>query len=195
MQFTFDTRKFIRIMAVFAILDATILMVGCGDWETQAINVIGLVGPAIQAIIAILAALGVKVPATVMTAFTKWSGEAVTDLQTIKSLIQQVKDADAAAQPALLAQIQAAVGVLAQNLATVLPELHIDDPTDQARVAAAFAAIQGFLGELAALIPIIKPTMTLGEARKAHVELKAATDKFRVDFNTAVAPYGSQYEI
>jgi hypothetical protein len=192
---TFNTRIFWRLIAIFTIMDICILMAGCGDWESQAVNIIALLGPAIQSIIAILAALGAKVPATVMTTFSNWAQQTQTALITLKGLIQSVKTAVASAQAGIMNQISAALQAIASQLQTILLELHIDDPTSQTHVEEALAAIIGFVGELAALIPAIKPSMSLDEARALGAKAKASTAKFKADFNEAVGFFGEAYKI
>lgn len=191
----FNWRVFWRVMGAFAVLDLCILMCACGDWETQAVNIIGLIGPALQSIIAILAALGAKVPANVMTTFSNWAQQTQTALVTLKGLIQSVQTAVAAAQPGIINQINAALQAIASQLQTILPELHIDDPASQSKVEEALAAIIGFVGELAALVPVIQAAKTFDEARKVATSAKAATTKFRTTFNEAVGYFGKQYQI
>lgn len=191
----FNWTRFWRVMAVFAILDACILMTACGDWETQAVNIIGLLGPALQSIVAILLALGVKVPATVLSTFQNWASQTQTALITLKGLIQSVSTATSAAQPGIINQIDAGLQAIASQLQTILPELHIDDADSQAKVEEAFAAIIGFVGELAALIPAIQTVKTLDDAKALSTKAKVSAKKFKLDFNEAVSFFGRQYEL
>jgi len=191
----FNWQVFFRVMAVFAILDACILMSGCGDWESTAVNIIGLLGPAIQSIIAILAALGVKVPAAVFSTFQNWAQQTQTALVTLKGLILSVKTAVTSAEPGILNAIGAALQAIATQLQAVLPELHIDDPASQAKVEEALAAVIGFVGEIAAIVPMVSSSMKLADAKVVNAKAKAATSKFRATFNAAVSFFGPQYEI
>jgi hypothetical protein len=191
----FNTKIFWRLMAIFAIMDICILMAGCGDWESEAVSIIGLLGPAIQSIIAILGALGEKVPATVMTTFNNWAAQAKTALATLTTLIQSVKTAVASAQPGIINQIGAGLQAFASQLQTILPELHVDDPASQTKLEEAFTAIIGFIGEIAALVPIVSSAKTEEDAISLHSKAKAATKTFKSNFNQAVGYFGKQYEI
>ena len=192
---TFNKKVFWRVMLAFLVMDLCLLMCACGDWESQAVTIIGLIGPALQSIIAILAALGAKVPAQVMATFSNWAQQTQTALVTLKGLVQSVKTSVAAAQPGIVNAIGAALSAIAAQLQAILPELHIDDPNSQAKVEEAFAAIIGFLGELAALLPAIAPSMTLAQAGALHDKAKYSARKFKSNFNAAVSYFGSQYEI
>jgi hypothetical protein len=192
----FDKKVFFRLMTVFAVLDLCLLMAGCGDWESQASNIITLLGPAIQSAIAILAAFGVGVSQDVMSAFNKWSAEAQADLANIKDLIAQFKASAASAQPGILSQIQTAVTTTAQNLTEVLAMLHITNETTQAKVMAVFGAISGMLAAVAALLPAIN-----GQVADNHEKLRlfrvyqTAANNFKKDFNSAAAYFGEKYEL
>ena len=90
----------VKALYCYGILNLCLLLAGCGGWVTEASNIIGLLVPAIQAVVAILAAFGLSagLATTVMDQVKKWSAEAIVDLGTIKDLIQQYKDAEASAQ-------------------------------------------------------------------------------------------------
>jgi hypothetical protein len=192
---TFNSRVFWRLIAIFAILDACILMAGCGDWESQAISIISLLGPAIQAVIAVLAAFGVGVSADVMTTFQNWATQADNALLTVKGLIQQYKTAAAADQPGLLNEITTALGVISSNLSTILPELHITDANTQARVSAALSAIMGFIAAITALLPAVTAVTSEDEAKALHLKANETVKQFKSEFNGALGYYGKQYEI
>ena len=191
----FNHKLFWKLISLFAVMDLCLLLTACGDWESQAINIIGLLGPAIQAVIAILAAFGVGVPPTVMEQFTNWAQQAQQALLTVKGLILQIKTAEASAQPGILNAIQVGLQTVASDLNTILPELHITNADTQAKIAAAFAAIIGFIGTIINLLPAIKPAMTVAEGRELEKAAQGSAKEFKAQFNEAAGYFGKQYTI
>jgi prophage DNA circulation protein len=191
----FDKRVFWRLIAVFAVLDLLVLATGCADWESQASSIITLLGPAIQAAIAILAAFGVGVSESVMGSFNSWSAQAQTDLVTIKGLIAQYQAAVATAQPGILQEIIAVVNTTQTNLAALLTALHITDATTQARVAAVFAAITGMLTAITSLVPALQGKTSEKEKLTLYNAFKSKASGFKATFNKAAVVFGKQYEI
>lgn len=186
---------FWRALAAITIVEACFLLAGCGDWESQAIQIISLINPAVVAVLNILAALGVSVSPSFMTAFNNWSQQASAALAEIKSLIAQYKTAAASAQPGILNQIQTALATVQQNLQTILPELHIDNAQHQLWVENALDAVIGFFSALQGLLPALPAATT----RKAELELHAKANDvvkvFKAEFNDAVKNFGPEYEL
>jgi predicted PurR-regulated permease PerM len=195
MTMKFNTRVFWRLISIFAVLDLCLLMTACGDWESQASSIITLLGPAIQALVAILAAFGVGVSEEVMTQFNNWAQQAQTALVTIKGLIDSYQNAEADAQPGLLNEIQAALTVVQSQLAAILPELHITDPNSAAKVTAALEAISAFLVSLAALIPAVAQAKGAEDEKALFEKSQETVKQFKKDFNEAVGYFGKQYEL
>jgi hypothetical protein len=193
----FHSRTFWKLLTVFFVLDLCWLMAGCADWESQASSIIALLGPAIQAAIAILAAFGVGVSESVMTTFNEWEAQAQTDLVTLKGLIADYQTALASAQPGILNQIISVVTTTAGNLTTLLESLHITDPTTQSRVAAVFAAISGMLAAIVNLVPAVQASSKLkdGEKLALYEKFKATAKNFKSTFNAAAGVFGKQYEV
>ena len=191
----FNRSVFWKLISAFAVMDLCLLMAGCGDWESQASSIISLLGPALQALVAILAAFGVGIPASVMTAFNSWAQQTQTALVTIKGLIASYKAAAATAQPGILSEIQTALNVVTNQLATILPELHITNPNSQAKVEAALAAVSAFIASLIALIPAVSSANTVKAEHELAAKANESAKKFRSDFNAAVGGFGKQYEI
>lgn len=191
----FNHRAFWRTLALFAILDSCLLLAACGDWESQAIQIIGLLGPALTAILQILAAFGVGISPEVMQKFTDWSNQAEAALAEVRTLIAEYKSASATAQPGILNSIQTALQTVVANLQTILPELHITDANTQARVMAAFEAIIGFVTAIQNLLPAVQPQLSDREAKALHSQAEETAKVFRTEFNNAVESFGKQYEI
>jgi hypothetical protein len=190
----FNAQLFWKLIAIFAVMDLCLVMAGCGDWESQASSIITLLGPALQALVAILAAFGAGVSSSVMTQFNSWAAQSQSALVTIKGLIAQYQTASAEAQPGILSSIQVAVQTVIDNLATILPELHITDPNSQAKVIAALSAVSAFLASLAALIPAVASAAADDEF-KLGAKVTESKKQFKKDFNAAVGFFGKQYEL
>lgn len=170
-------------------------MAGCGDWESQATAIISLLGPALQALVAILAAFGVGVSADVMAAFNNWAQQAQTALVNIKGLIASYKTAAATAQPGILSEIQSGLTALTSNLGPILTSLHITDPNSQAKFTAGVEAVTAFVAALIALVPAISAAKTVDAEHALAAKANENTKTFRSNFNAAVSYFGKQYEI
>jgi hypothetical protein len=187
----FDSQVFLKLLSGFAILDLCWLMAGCGNWESQASSILTMIGPAIQAAIAILAAFGVGVSPDVMTAFGKWSTEAQAALAQLKTLIDQYSAALATAKPGILAQIESVLATTTGNLSSLLTTLHVTDPATQQKIAAVFAAIAGMLAAVGALIPVLQGKVEdPKEEARLYVAYKTTTKAFKATFDSAVDALG-----
>jgi len=191
----FNRSIFWKLMAVFAILDLCILMTGCGDWESQASTIISLLGPAFQALVAILAAFGEGVSASVTTAFNNWAQQAQAALVNIKALIASYKTAAASEQPGILGEIEAGVSALTSNLTPIMDSLHITDPNSQAKFVAGVSAVTAFLAALAALIPAVSSAKDLKTEKALAVKAEESGKTFKSQFNAAASYFGPQYTI
>ena len=190
-----NRKLFWRTLHLFVIVDACLLLTACGDWESQAINIINLLGPAVIAVVQILVAFGIGVSPSAIEKFDNWARQTENGLLTLKSLILQIKTSTGADTSGIVSQIKDGIDAIASQLQTILPELHVTNPETQARIMAAFAAISGFLTALLSLLPAIKPQATVAEAHAAAVQAKVSVDQFKHDFNQAASYFGKQYEI
>jgi len=191
---------FWKVMGVFAVLDLCLLLAGCGDWETQAINIINLLGPAVTALLQILVALGVAVSPDFLAKFNNWAQQAETALTTIKGLVAQYKAAVASAQAGIIGEIQSVLSTVASNFSEILSELHITNPETQARVTAVFAAIQAMFAAVLNLLPAVQNSLSGKEEdphkmAEAYSLFKSTAKNFKATFNAAASYFGKQYEI
>ena len=191
----FNKQLFWRLIGVFAVLDLCLLATACSDWESQASSVITLLSPALQPLVAILAAFGAGVSESVVTAFNNWAAQAQTALTNIKALIASYKTASAAAQPGILNEIEAALNALTANLGPILASLHITDPASQAKFTAAIEAVTAFLASLGALIPAVSSATTMEAERALASKATESTKTFKKTFNGAAGYFGKQYEL
>jgi hypothetical protein len=195
-----------RINLLWTLAWLTMLLCGCTtSWVTEAQNIITLLGPAISSALAILSAFGVGLSPTVATAFTTWSQSAITGLGEVKTMLDEYNAAAATAKPGILAEIQTALSVIADNLTAILPTIKITDPKTQAEVLAVIQAVASEISALITLVPAVTAAeksagkMSLAELEKAvkdsHLKL---SHEFKSDFNAKVAllgPTAKQYEI
>lgn len=190
-----NTRLFWRTLAVLFVIESAFLLAGCGNWESQAIQIIQLINPAVVAVLNILTALGVSVSPAFLTAYTNWSQQAQKGLADVATLIQQASQAAASAQGGIVSQVQAVLESIVSDLNTILPDLHVDDSKSQAAVAAALNAIVGFFGTLIALLPQLQAAKTKEDMISLHSASVDARNQFKKDFNKAVSTFGPEYEL
>jgi hypothetical protein len=191
----FDTRLFWRLIGIFAVLDLCLLATGCGNWESTASSIITLLGPALQSLVAILAAFGAGVSETVVNQFNNWAAQAQTALVDIKALIASYQTAAPTEQPGILGKIEAALNALTANLGPILASLHITDPASQAKFTAAIEAVTAFLASLGALIPAVSSATTLDAEKKLAAKATESTKTFKKTFNDAVEFFGPKYRL
>jgi hypothetical protein len=75
-------------------------------------------------------------------------------LQLLQSLIAAYQKADAAAQPGILNQIQAAINAAQSTLNGLLPALHIKDAATQAKITAVVGIVLSEIQSLATIVPL-----------------------------------------
>ena len=190
--------KFQRICLLWAIFNLLILATACGDWISQAVNVINLLVPAINAALAILMAFGVGVSPDVRAAVQKWSAEAVDTLtNVVRPLLDQYKAAvDDPAKATILAKIQAAVQVTIDNLASILPSIHVANPQTEAKIKAVFQLVLAQIIALVNLVPALTPNSKLSLHQKMKLARQVKSDKeFRHEFNDLADDFGDEYRI
>jgi hypothetical protein len=186
----------VRFFLLFALLNLLLFATACTTaWTTEASNIIILLGPAITSALAILAAFGLGIPPTALTAIQAWSTAAQADLLTVKGLIDQYNAAAAGAKPGILVEIQTLIGVINTNLAALLPELHVTDAGTQVKIVAVFDAVAAELTSLLALLPVVQGKVTGHDEVKALFNNLKSAKHFRADFNSKAGVFGKQYEV
>ena len=196
MRIQFRMTPFSRLCFLISTLSLLMFAAGCvTTWVGEATSIIQLLVPAISAALGILAAFGVGISPTVMAAVQSWANQATTALQTVAGLIDQYSTAEASAQPGILNEIQTALSTVVSNLTTILPELHVNDPSTQAKILAIIEAIQAEMSALINVIPAIQGKVTSHEEMKALVAAVKGPKEFKAEFNTMVTEFGRQYEL
>jgi len=192
----FNAQRFWKIMGIFAVLDLLALMCGCSTaWTQEASNIIALLVPAIQSALAILAAFGLGISPSVLTAVNKWATDAESGLAQVKSLIEQYNAAEATAQPGILTEIQTLLGVISSNLAAILPTIQVTDPSTQAKILAVIEAISSEISALLNLVPAIQGQVTSTEELKALMGALKSPKQFKEAYNKAAGVFGESYQI
>jgi hypothetical protein len=154
--------KFARAM-VALVLCLTMMLAGCSTaWIGEAEDIVAALIPAAANVIALVAALqGKTVSAADLQLIQNAGTQAGADLQLIQSLITAYQQADAAAQPGILNQIESAIGAVQSNLQGLLGALHIQDAATQAKITAVVGLVLSEVQSLAAIVPIVKdPTQS-----------------------------------
>lgn len=191
-------RKLSRFFAAVTILWMLLWLTGCtASWVSEATSIINLLVPAITSILSILTAFGVPtgLTTTALASIQSWANQATAGLQTVANLIDQYNAAEATAKPGILTEIQTALSVITQNLATILPEVHVTDPATQAKIDAVIQAVQSEMQALINLVPALKGEVTSHDELKALVAAVKSPSEFKAEFNKAASAFGPGYEI
>lgn len=185
-----------RFFFLITIVWCCLWLTGCTtSWISEATNIINLLVPSITAILGILSAFGIGLPATVMTAVESWANAATTGLQTVGTLIGQYQTAEESAKPGILVEIQTALSVITNNLATILPQIHVDDPTTQAKIMAVIQAVQVEITALINLVPALQGKVTSADDLKSLMAELKSPKEYKADFNAKAGVFGREYEI
>lgn len=190
-----DSRKFrIRFFQFFLLFNLLFLTVACtANWISEAVGIVQVIEACIPSLLAILAAFGVSLAPGVLNTIQQWGAEAQTDLLELKSLIEQYKAAEATAQPGILAEIQALVGVINTNMQAILPMLHVDNAALQAKIEAIFNLVATKLVALANLIPVIEGKVADHDEIKKLLNKLQSAKAFKKSYNGEAAEFGPQY--
>jgi hypothetical protein len=158
-------------------LCATLTFTACSTaWISEAEQIVVALIPAAANIVALAATLqGKNVSANDLETIQKAGAQAGADLQLLQSLIAAYEKADAAAQPGILNQIEAATNAAQSAVDGLLPALHIEDATTQAKVTAVVGIVLSEIQSLAAIVPLIDPSTSPGVMAMASRQVKKLT--------------------
>ena len=108
----------------------------------------------------------------------------------MQSLITQYEKADAAAQPGLLNQIQAAMSAVQATLNGLLPALHITDAATQAKITAVVGILLSEVESVAAIVPLVNasasPAMMTLAAKQVKKQAPLTASKFVSSYNATM---------
>jgi hypothetical protein len=155
--------------AMAVVLCGTVMWTACSTaWIAQGEEILAALIPAVSNIVALVALLQGKSVSTADLQLIQNAGtQAGADLQLIQSLIGQYQKADTTTQPALLSQIQTAIGTVQSNLNALLPALHIKDAATQAKITAVVGILLSEVQSLAAVLPLVNPNTSHAMAARA----------------------------
>jgi hypothetical protein len=143
-------------IAVALVLCVTIGLAGCSTaWISEAEQIVAALIPAAANLLTLVAALqGKAVSAADLQAIQNSGSQAGTDLQLIQSLIAAYNQADAAAKPGIVGQLESAIQATQASLQGLLPALHIKDASTQAKITAIVGVLLSEVQSLAAVVPL-----------------------------------------
>jgi len=145
----------LRKALVAVVLCAMLMWTACSTaWIGEAEQIVAVLIPATANIVTLVAALQGNVSAADLQTVQSAGAQAGADLQLMQSLISQYQNADAAAQPGLLGQIQAAVTAVQSTLNALLPALHIKDAATEAKITAVVGILLAEVQSVTELVPL-----------------------------------------
>jgi hypothetical protein len=155
-------------------LCATLMFTACSTaWISEAEQIVAALVPAAANIVALVAALqGKSVSANDLATIQSAGAQAGADLQLLQSLIAAYQKADAAAQPGILNQIQAAINAAQSTMNDLLPALHIKDAATEAKITAVVGIVLSEIQSLAAIVPLVDPNASPGMMAMAKTQVK-----------------------
>jgi hypothetical protein len=178
--------------AIAMLLCGTMTLMGCSTaWISEAEQIVAALIPAAANILTLVTALhGQSVSAGDLQAIQSTGSQVGADLQLIGSLLSAYQTADAASKPWLLDQIQTATSAVESNLGSLLPALHIQDQTTQARVSAVIGLVLSEVESLSAIVPLVNPSaspaMMSMAANQAKKKPPLTANEFVASYNAAI---------
>ena len=179
---------------VAAVLCGTLMWTACStSWINEAEQIIAALIPGMANLVTLVATLqGKNVSAADLQTVQSAGAQAGADLALMQSLIAQYQKADAAAQPGLLNQIQAALTAVQSTLSGLLPALHIKDASTQAKITAVIGILFSEVESVAAIVPLVSgvaaPAMMAPGAKqvKARERTPLTAREFVVSYNATM---------
>jgi hypothetical protein len=179
-----------RTMAM--VLCGTMMWTGCSTaWIGEAEQIVAALIPAAANILTLVTAIhGQSVSAEDLKTIRSAGSQVGADLQLIESLMAVYQKADAASQPGLLSQIQAATSAVQSDISGLLPALHIQDAATQAKVTAVIGVVLSEVESLSAIVPLINPSsspamMTMA-AKQAKKQPPLTANEFVASYNATI---------
>lgn len=188
--------RYRKLYSILFLLGLPLMLAGCtAAWTTEASNIVKLLVPAIESALAIMAAFGVGLSPNVLQSVQSWANQATADLGQVATLIDQYDAAEATAQPGLLTEIQTLLSTVTANLQSLLPSIHVTDPSTQAKIMAIIELVSSEMTALIGLVPAISGKVTSHDELKKLMAAVKSPKEFRSEFNAQVESFGQQYTI
>ena len=155
-------------------LGTTLVLTACSTaWIGEAEQIVAALVPAAANIVALVTALqGKSVSANDLETIQNAGAQASADLQLLQSLIAAYQKADAAEQPGILNQIQAAINAAQSTMGGLLPALHIKDAATEAKITAVVGIVLSEIQSLAAIVPLVNASATQATMAMAAKQVK-----------------------
>jgi hypothetical protein len=191
----------IRKALVAVVLCGTLILTACSTaWIGEAEQIVAALIPATANLVTLVATLqGRSVTAADLQAVQSAGAQAGADLQLMQSLIAQYQKADAAAQPELLNQIQAAMSAVQSTLNGLLPALHIKDAATQAKIAAVVGILLSEVESVAAIVPLANasasPGMMTLAAKQVEKQPPLTANEFVASYNATMTAKTGNVEL
>jgi hypothetical protein len=182
----------IRKALIATVLAATLMLSACSTaWIGEAEQIVEALIPAVANLVTLVATLqGKSVTAADLQTIQNAGAQAGADLQLMQSLINQYQKADAAAQPGLLNEIQAAMNAVQTTLNGLLPALHIKDVATQAKITAVVGLLISEVESMAAIVPLVNltasPAMMTMAVKQAKKQPPLTAEEFVSSFNASM---------
>lgn len=179
-------------MGIAMVLCGTMTLMGCSTaWIGEAEQIVAALIPAAANILTLVTALqGQSVSAGDLKTIQSTGSQVGSDLQLIESLLTAYQKADAASQPGLLNQIQAATSTVQSSLGGLLPALHIQDETTQAKVSIVIGLVLSEVESLSAIVPLVNPSaspaMMAMAAKQAQKQPALTANEFVASYNATM---------
>jgi len=174
------------------VLCGTMTLVGCSTaWISEAEQIVAALIPAAANILTLVTAFhGQSVSAEDLKTIQSTGSQVGSDLQLIELLLTAYQTANAAARPGLLNQIQTTTSTVQSNLGSLLPALHIQDETTQAKVSAVIGLVLSEVESLSAIVPLVNPSaspaMIAMAAKQAKKQPPLTANEFVASYNATI---------
>ena len=178
----FFTKHKVPAAALALILSAVMLTTACPSSATV-LTYLEQVTPTVVAILNLVSAFGGPAVDATQTA------QITEEVANVIDLYKKFQAASASAQPAALAQFNAAYATMQANLTEILSTIHVADATKQKQIQAAVAAAFLLFNQIEVLIPSNTPTPQQKTAAKAGYLYKSPTD-YKTKFNHIMSDAG-----
>lgn len=173
------------------VLCGTVPWTACSTaWVSEAEQIVAVLIPATANIVTLVMTLQGQVSVADMETVQSAGSQAAADLQLIQSLTAQYEKADAAMQPGLVNQIQAAISAAQSMLNGLLPALHIEDAALRTKITGVVGIVLAELQSVAAIVPAANPNASPGmmamAARQVQKQAPLTASEFVASYNATL---------
>lgn len=135
----------------------------------------------------LISTFGTQIPANVLTTTQSFSGQAVTDLQLVSSLLAQYQQQ---ASSTLVSKINAALADAQTNMAAMLQALHVVNPNTVATIQSVMGPIIAAISAIEEAVVAVSGKLGAKKAGQAKVKFASSAKLFKSQFNSAITNAG-----